>query len=91
MYSKHIAEDMILKAGYLEVEESQYISYQAGQPSKAELQHLLKARLPERDYEVISQINGTTIKRIQYERDSATSEQGSEILDQGDLPLPGDS
>ena len=91
MYASHIADNIILKAERLDVEESQYIAYQAGQPSKAELQQLLKVRLPERDYEIISQVNGTTIKRIQYERDSATSEQGSEILDQGDLPIPGDS
>lgn len=89
---KEIAEQMILKAGMLEVEESEYISYRQGQPRKEELAEQLLSRYPERDFEIIEQINGRTIKRIQpYERESATSEQGSEILDQGDLPIPGDS
>lgn len=64
MYATHIADNMILKAESLDVEESEYIAYQSGQPSKAELQHLLKVRLPERDYEVINQLNGITIKRV---------------------------
>jgi hypothetical protein len=53
-----------LKVERLDVEESEYICFQAGQPSKSELQELLKVRLPERDYEIIEQINGRTIKRI---------------------------
>ena len=89
---KEIAEQMILKAGMLEVEESEYISYQHGQPRKEELAEQLASRYPERDFEIIEQINGRTIKRIKpYERESATSEQGSKILDKGDLPIPGDS
>ena len=89
---KEIAEQMILKAGMLEVEESEYISFQHGQPRKEELAEQLASRYPERDFEIIEQINGRTIKRIKpYERESATSEQGSEILDKGDLPIPGDS
>ena len=64
MYATHIADNMILKAERLDVEESEYIAYQSGQPSKAELQYLLKVRLPERDYEVINQLNGITIKRV---------------------------
>ena len=88
---REIAEQMILKAGMLEVEESEYISYRHGQPRKEELAEQLKSRYPERDFEIIEQINGRTIKRIQYERTAATSEQGSEILDQGDLPVLGDS
>ena len=55
---------MLVKAERLDVQESEYIAYQSGQPSKAELQHLLKVRLPERDYEVINQLNGITIKRV---------------------------
>ena len=82
---------MLLKAGRLDIEESEYICFQHGQPRKEELLEMLKARFPERDYEITEQLNGRTIKRIQYERESATSEQGSEILDQGDLPIPGDS
>ena len=64
MYAQHIAENMILKAGRLDVEESQYIAYQTGQPSKAELEELLKVRLPDKDYEIIEQVNGRTIKRV---------------------------
>ena len=63
-YRVEVADKMIVKAGRLDVEESEYIAYQSGQPSKAELQHLLKVRLPERDYEVINQLNGITIKRV---------------------------
>jgi hypothetical protein len=88
---REIAEQMLLKAGRLDVEESEYFSFRHGQPRKEELAEQLKSRYPERDFEIIEQINGRTIKRIQYERESATSEQGSEILDQGDLPIPGDS
>ena len=89
--NKEIADKMLLKAGNLDVEKSEYICFQHGQPRKEELLEMLKARFPERDYEITEQLNGRTIKRIQYERESATSEQGSEILDQGDLPIPGDS
>lgn len=64
MYATHVADHMILKAERLDVEESEYICFMTGQPSKAELQHLLKTRLPERDYEIIEQLNGRTIKRI---------------------------
>ena len=64
MYSTHIADNMILKAERLDDEESEYIAFQSGQPSKAELQELLKLRLPERDYEIIEQVNGRTIKRV---------------------------
>ena len=59
-----ILTTMLVKAERLDVQESEYIAYQSGQPSKAELQHLLKVRLPERDYEVINQLNGITIKRV---------------------------
>ena len=64
MYATHIADNIILKAERLDVEDSQYIAYQTGQPSKAELEELLKTRLPERDYEIIEQVNGRTIKRV---------------------------
>ena len=63
-YKVEVADKMLMKAERLDVEESEYIAYQSGQPSKAELQHLLKVRLPERDYEVINQLNGITIKRV---------------------------
>lgn len=69
-----VADMMILKAGRLDIEQSEYISYQKGQPGKAELAKQLKARFPDREYEIVEQINGRTIKRINYERDSATSE-----------------
>lgn len=64
MYTKHIADNIILKAERLDVEESQYIPFQTGQPTKVELLELLKSRLPERNYEIIEQINGRTIKRV---------------------------
>ena len=63
-YRVEVADKMLIKAERLDVEESEYIAYQSGQPSKAELLHLLKVRLPERDYEVINQLNGITIKRV---------------------------
>ena len=90
-YKVEVADKILLKAERLDVEESEYICFMSGQPRKEELLEILKARFPERDYEIIEQLNGRTIKRIQYERESATSEQRSEILDQGDLPFPGDS
>ena len=64
MYTKEIADHIILKAGRLDVEQSEYIPFQTGQPSKAEIVELLKSRLPEKDYEVIEQVNGRTIKRV---------------------------
>ena len=90
-YKVEVADAMLMKAERLDVEESEYICFMTGQPRKAELLELLQSRFPDREYEIIEQLNGRTIKRIQYERESATSEQGSEILDQGDLPIPGDS
>ena len=62
--NKEVADKMIMKAGRLDVEQSEYISYQTGQPRREELAELLRARFPERDYEIIENINGTTIKRI---------------------------
>lgn len=90
-YRVEVAEEMILKAEGLEVEESKYICFKTGQPRKVELEELLKTRFPNRDYEIIEQINGRTIKRKSYERDSATSEQGCEILNQRDLQLSGNT
>jgi hypothetical protein len=55
---------MIMKAGRLDVEESEYICFRTGQPRKAELLELLKSRFPDREYEIIEQLNGQTIKRI---------------------------
>ena len=52
-YKVEVAEEMILKAEGLEVDESEYICYKTGQPRTVELQELLKARFPNRDYEVI--------------------------------------
>lgn len=90
-YRVEVAEEMLLKAGRLDVEQEEYISFRPGQPRKVELVELLRTRYPERDYEVIEQINGRTIKRNSYERNAATSEQGCEVLDQRDLLVPGDS
>ena len=67
MYTKEIADNMILKAGRLDVEECEYISFQHGQPSKAEVEELLKQRYPERDYIIIEEINGRTIMRLHDE------------------------
>lgn len=64
MYKVEVADQMILKAGRLDVEESEYICFMSGQPRKAELLELLKSRFPDRDYEIIEQINGQTIKRV---------------------------
>lgn len=63
-YVVEVADKMIAKAGRLDVEESEYICYHTGQPRKAELAELLKSRFPDREYEIIEQINGRTIKRI---------------------------
>lgn len=68
MYKVEVADQMLLKVGRLDVEESQYICYQHGQPRKVELQELLKQRYPDRDYMVIEEINGRTIIRLQDER-----------------------
>ena len=57
-YRVEVAEDMLLKAGRLDVEQEEYICYKPGQPRKAELVELLKTRYPGRDYEVIEQLNG---------------------------------
>ena len=62
--NKEIADKMLLKAGRLDVEESEYICFMSGQPRKEELLELLKARFPDREYEIIEQLNGRTIKRI---------------------------
>lgn len=59
-----ILTTMLVKAERLDVQESEYIAYQSGQPSKEELYELLKVRFPERDYEIIEQVNGRTIKRV---------------------------
>lgn len=67
-YKVEVADKMIVKAGRLDVEEYDYISYQHGQPGKAELEELLKQRYPERDYIIIEEINGRTIIRLQDER-----------------------
>lgn len=67
MYKKEIADQMLLKAGRLNVEDYDFISYQTGQPRKEELADLLKARYPERDYMIIEEINGRTIIRLQDE------------------------
>ena len=67
MYKKEIADQMLLKAGRLNVEDYDFISYQTGQPRKEELANLLKARYPERDYMIIEEINGRTIIRLQDE------------------------
>ena len=64
MIAKQIAENIILKAERLDLEQSEYIAHQTGQPSKAEIIELLKSRLPGKDYEVIEQVNGRTIKRV---------------------------
>lgn len=63
-YKVEVADKMIVKAGRLDVEQSEYISFQPRQPRRAELLELLKSRFPEREYEIIEQINGQTIKRI---------------------------
>ena len=77
MLREEIADKMILKAERLDVEESEYICYQPGQPSTAELYELLRSRIPNKAYKVTAQINGTTIQRIEsYERESTTSGEG---------------
>lgn len=65
--NKEIADKMLLKAGRLEVEESEYICFQKGQPRKEELEELLKQRYPGRDYMIIEELNGRTIIRLQDE------------------------
>ena len=71
-FNVEIADQMLVKAGRLDVEEYEYICYQSGQPRKVELEELLKQRFPERDYMIIEEINGRTIIRLQDERESAT-------------------
>ena len=63
-YRVEVADKMLMKAERLDVEESEYICFMTGQPRKAELLELLKSRYPCRDFEIIEQINGQTIKRI---------------------------
>lgn len=63
-YKVEVADNMLMRAGRLDVEEHEYISYQHGQPRKAELEELLKQRYPDRDYMIIEEINGRTIIRI---------------------------
>lgn len=71
-FNVEVADQMLVKAGRLDVEEYEYICYQIGQPRKVELEELLKQRFPERDYMIIEEINGRTIIRLQDERESAT-------------------
>ena len=63
-YKVEVADKMLMKAERLDVEESEYICFMTGQPRKAELLELLKSRFPDREYEIIEQLNGQTIKRI---------------------------
>ena len=63
-YYHEVAEHLLMKAGRLDVEQSEYICFIPGQPKKEQLAELLKARFPERDYEIIEQLNGRTIKRV---------------------------
>lgn len=65
--NKEIADQMLLKAGRLDVEQCEYICFQHGQPRKEELAHLLKQRYPNRDYMIIENLNGRTIMRLQDE------------------------
>lgn len=67
MYKVEVADQMLLKAERLDVEEHEYISYQSGQPRKEQLETLLKERFPQRDYMIIEEINGRTIMRLQDE------------------------
>ena len=73
-YKVEVADKMLMKAERLDVEESEYICFIKGQPRKAQLVELLQSRFPDREYEVIEHINGQTIKRINNERKSATSQ-----------------
>lgn len=68
MVREEIADMMILKAERLDVEESEYICYHAGQPSTAELYELLRSRIPGKAYKVTAQINGITIKGLNMEK-----------------------
>lgn len=63
-YRVEAAEFMLMKAERLDVEESKYMAFIKGQPRKAKLLELLKSRFPDREYEIIEQLNGQTIKRI---------------------------
>ena len=66
-YSAEIAENMLLKAGRLNIEDFEYLCFHPGQPRKEELAQMLKQRFPERDYMIIEEINGRTIIRLQDE------------------------
>ena len=67
MYKVEVADQILMKAERLDVEEYEYICYQTGQPRKAELEQLLKERYPDRDYMIIEELNGRTIIRLQDE------------------------
>ena len=67
MYKVEVADQMLMKAERLDVEEYEYICFQSGQPRKTELLELLKSRFPDREYEIIEQLNGQTIIRLQDE------------------------
>lgn len=67
MYKVEVADQMLLRAGRLDVEEAEYICFVSGQPRKAELEQLLKERYPDRDYMIIEEINGRTIMRLKDE------------------------
>ena len=71
-YNVEVADQMLMTAECLDIEEYVYVCYQSGQPRKVELEELLKQRFPERDYMIIEEINGRTIIRLQDERESAT-------------------
>ena len=66
-YRVEVADQMLMRAGRLDVEECEYICFQSGQPRKVELEKLLKERYPDRDYMIIQEINGQTIMRLQDE------------------------
>ena len=67
MYKKEIADQMLFKAGRLNVEDYEFLCFQTGQPRKEVLEEMLKARYPERDYMIVEEINGRTIIRLQDE------------------------
>lgn len=71
-----VADQMLAKAGKLNIEEYEFMAFQHGQPSKTELADKLKQRFPGRDYMIIEEINGRTIIRLQDECDTASSQQG---------------
>lgn len=63
-YNVEVADQMLMTAECLDIEEYVYVCYQPGQPRKEELAELLKQRYPERDYMIIEEINGRTIVRL---------------------------